>query len=58
MVEACGAGATVRRDSCAFDRLLLELLDSRVIDEWGGVGGVSRAARGYCVEDSMVTRCE
>lgn len=58
VAAACGAGSTVRRDSRIFEKLLLELLGSRAKEELGGVGGVSRAATGCCVEDSIVASCE
>ena len=49
----CSAGSTTRRDSELIAKLLLELLGSRAENEWGGVGGVSRAAFGS-VDDSIV----
>jgi hypothetical protein len=49
------AGSTARRDSESIETLLVEILDSRAENEWGGVGGVSRAAFER-VEDSIVTR--
>jgi hypothetical protein len=51
----CSAGSTARRDSESIAKLLLELVGSRAENEWGGVGGVSRAAFGI-VDDSIVTR--
>ena len=49
------AGSTARRDWGSIETLLVKILDSRAENEWGGVGGVSRAAFGR-VEDSIVTR--
>lgn len=50
-----GAGSTVRRDCCVFDKRLLEREPSSAEDEWVGVGGECRAAFGV-VDESMVSR--